>query len=403
MLAACALALPCPHPPDDVLLQLAAIIATLFGGAEPLTGTLRFDLFGPDNTICSGSPVFTSTKTVSGNGDYVADAFMTTSPGTYRFKVTYSGDANNAPVSSSCTDPAETVVVTKRNPVITGQASPRITLGGTISDTVTLSGAIAPTGIIIFTVFGPDDGTCSRPAAFTSTVPVVGNGSYSSAILTPTIPGTYRFVATYGGDANNSAAGPTACDDSAQAVVVSTTLPPTTTTIAGQPPPEQNQSPPPDQQQPIVLDIPFDFAAPVPWLLIVLGVAVVGGLLALPEVVRRWRRRRRGPITDPTQALLDLWDRAMRALSALGFRGDPAQTPIEVSDRATAAFPVVARPLHDLAVAATAASFAPHGEVADIAGTNRNGPHDWCTTIEDTVEDSLGLRSRVRRYFTVWQ
>jgi len=182
-----------------------------------------------------------------------------------------------------------------------------------------------------------------------------------------------------------------------------TTLPPTTTTIAGQPPPEQNQSPPADQQQPIVLDIPFDFAAPVPWLLIVLGAAVVGGLLALPEVARRWRRRRRGPITDPTQALLDLWDRAMRALSALGFRGDPAQTPIEVSDRATAAFPVVARPLHDLAVAATAASFAPHGEVADIAGTNRNGPHDWCTTIEDTVEDSLGLRSRVRRYFTVWQ
>ena len=130
-------------------------------------------------------------------------------------------------------------------------------------------------------------------------------------------------------------------------------------------------------------------------------------LLALPEAVRRWRRRRHGPITDPVHALLDLWDRALRALAAMGFRGDPAQTPIEVSDRAAAAFPVVAGPLHELAVVATAASFAPAADVATIAesdwrAADHNGPHDWCETIESIAEESLGLRDRIKRYFTVW-
>ena len=198
-------------------------------------------------------------------------------------------------------------------------------------------------------------------------------------------------------------------EDTPPPTTTTTTLPPPTTTIAGQapPPPDQNQTPTTAPEPTPPLDLEHGFSPGVPWMLVLLGFVVVGALVALPEVVRRWRRRRRGPITDPVHALLDLWDRALRALAALGFRGDPAQTPLELSDRAASAFPVVADPLRRLAIVATAASFAPQTDVVEIAeadrhATDHNGPHDWCATIEDVVEDSLGLRDRIRRYFTVW-
>jgi hypothetical protein len=188
------------------------------------------------------------------------------------------------------------------------------------------------------------------------------------------------------------------------------TLPPTTTTLAGQtaPPPGQTTTTlPPTTTTTVPLDLAHSFDGGFPWFLVLVGTAVLAFLIALPELVRRWRRRRHGPITDPVHALLELWDRALRALAAMGFRGDPTQTPIEVSDRAATVFPGVAAPLHELAVVATAATFAPRDDVAQIAATgwdatDHNGPHDWCQTIESVVEESLGLRARIKRYFTVW-
>ena len=86
---------------------------------------------------------------------------------------------------------------------LTTHASPAVALGGAISDTGTLSGGIAPTGTITFNLYGPDNATCAGAAIFTSTVPVSGNGTYSSSSFTPTTAGTYRWIANYSGDANN--------------------------------------------------------------------------------------------------------------------------------------------------------------------------------------------------------
>ena len=142
-----------------------------------------------------------------------------------------------------------------------------------------------------------------------------------------------------------------------------TTAPAPTTTVAGQaqvppPPPAATTTTtttPPNQQASQSAAEGSSF----PWLIVLGVVAVVVLLIALPEIVRRWRRRRRAPITDPAHALLELWDRALRALAAIGFRSDPALTPIEVSERAAVAFPAVGDPLHSLAVVATVASYAP--------------------------------------------
>ena len=63
-------------------------------------------------------------------------------------------------------------------------ASAPVAAGGTITDTATLSGGVNPTGTITFTLFGPNNPTCTGPAIFTSTVPVnAGNGNYTSAPL----------------------------------------------------------------------------------------------------------------------------------------------------------------------------------------------------------------------------
>jgi len=103
---------------------------------------------------------------------------------------------------------------------LTTQASAAVQLGGHIHDTATLSGGVAPTGTITFQSFGPNDASCTGAAAFTSMLSVAGNGSYVSADFAPASVGTYRWIATYSGDAANAASA-TACNDANESVTVS--------------------------------------------------------------------------------------------------------------------------------------------------------------------------------------
>jgi hypothetical protein len=154
----------------------------------------------------------------AGNTTYTSGDFTPSAAGVYRWIASYSGDSNNNPASGQCNDANESVIV-KASPTISTQASPDVFLGGSISDTATLASGTAPTGTITFTLFGPDNETCSGPPIFTSTKTVNGNGSYTSDSFTPSSQGTYRFVAVYSGDANNNAAAG-ACGDANESVEV---------------------------------------------------------------------------------------------------------------------------------------------------------------------------------------
>ncbi|HWF49165.1 MAG TPA: Ig-like domain-containing protein [Solirubrobacteraceae bacterium] len=193
--------------------------AALSGGVSP-TGTVTFKVYGPNDATCANAPAFTGSATVAGNGTYGSGNFTTTQAGTYRFVASYGGDANNGVVAGACGDAGESVVVSKASPAIATTASAAIALGGTISDSAVLSGGVSPTGAITFKVYGPNDATCANAAAFTSAPSVSGNGTYGSGNFTPTAPGTYRFVASYGGDANNGVVAG-ACGDAGESVVVS--------------------------------------------------------------------------------------------------------------------------------------------------------------------------------------
>jgi hypothetical protein len=99
------------------------------------------------------------------------------------------------------------------------KASPSLTTtpsaGGTagtviLNDTGTLAGGASPTGSITFNLYDPSHTDCSGTPAYTQTVPVSGNGSYSTSNTTPAgTAGTWSWTASYDGDANNFGAAST--------------------------------------------------------------------------------------------------------------------------------------------------------------------------------------------------
>ncbi|HEV2034199.1 MAG TPA: Ig-like domain-containing protein, partial [Candidatus Dormibacteraeota bacterium] len=113
------------------------------------------------------------------------------------------------------------------SPTITTVAT-SANLGGTISDTATLALGKAPTGTINFNIFDSTSPDCTTPL-ITLPVTVNGNGPYT-AFFPAFQLGTFHWVASYVGDANNVAVA-TACIDPAEISIV--TLPtPTITTVA---------------------------------------------------------------------------------------------------------------------------------------------------------------------------
>ena len=215
--------------------------ATVTGRSNPLAGaTIVFRLYGPNDATCAGAAVFTSTPVsypVAG-GSVTSPAYTPTAAGTYRWRATYSGDANNVGVTGACNAANENVVVSPASPVIATMASPDMTLGGPagLTDNATVTGRSNPLAgaTIVFRLYGPDDATCAGAAVFTSTpvsYPVAG-GSVTSPAYTPTAAGTYRWRATYSGDANN--AGVTgACNAANENVVVSPAAPTIATMASG--------------------------------------------------------------------------------------------------------------------------------------------------------------------------
>ena len=103
------------------------------------------------------------------------------SVGTYNWVAVYSGDANYAGVTSPCGAPNEASVVTAA-PVATiaTQATATTSLGGPISDVAGVTGppapAPAPTGTVTFTVYGPDDPSCSGTPAFSGAARPLSGG-----------------------------------------------------------------------------------------------------------------------------------------------------------------------------------------------------------------------------------
>jgi uncharacterized repeat protein (TIGR01451 family) len=178
--------------------------ANLTGATADAGGTITFSAYGPSaSPDCSGTAVYTTTVSVSGPGTYGPASFTPATAGTYYWIASYSGDAKNLGSTGTCGDEGENDTVNKVTPQISTDASADVEIGGSISDTATVSGGHSPSGTVTFSLYGPDDANCDGAVIFTSTVALSG-GSATSGSFTPSAVGTYRWTATYNGDANNN-------------------------------------------------------------------------------------------------------------------------------------------------------------------------------------------------------
>lgn len=215
----------------------SAILSGLSTVNMSTAGTVTFKLWGPDNTTCSGSPVFTTTAAVNhGSGTYPGAATFTPSAvGTYRWIAYYGGSPQNASAAGKCNDSGESVLVRPRTPTLKTTASANVTLGAAISDTATLSSGYSPTGTISFRLYGPNDSMCSGPSLLpggVQTVTVNGNATYGPVSYTPLHAGTYRWVASYSSANANNASVSGGCNDAGESVTVSPSGPSLTTHVA---------------------------------------------------------------------------------------------------------------------------------------------------------------------------
>ncbi len=202
-----------PSPSTGGKVGVTLTDTAILSGAFNPTGTITFDLYGPDNLTCSGDPIYTYTASdITGDGRYsTPTGFTTTAKGTYDWSVSYSGDdSGNSPASAGCGEPE---VVTAPPPA---PSSPSLTttpsaggeVGVTLTDTAILAGGSTPTGSIVFGLYGPDNLTCSGDPIYTYTASdITGDGSYSTPLgFTTTAAGTYEWTASYSGDDSNKSA-----------------------------------------------------------------------------------------------------------------------------------------------------------------------------------------------------
>ncbi len=111
-------------------------------------------------------------------------------------------------IGSSAARTTTQVTVAKGTPTVSAAAgSGDVSLGGSLYAGATLAGGATPTGQITFALYGPGDVACAAAPVFTDTVAVnAGNNTYRSGTFTPAIIGSYRWTATYSGDADHLAA-----------------------------------------------------------------------------------------------------------------------------------------------------------------------------------------------------
>jgi hypothetical protein len=125
--------------------------------------------------------------------------------GTFRWAVSYSGDANHAPAETKCG--AAMSSIGQARPTIASGVEGRGVVGRSFRVTATIGGGYAPTGTITFRIYDQSKTVAGCVVLLaTNTVPVAGNGTVRSAPFVPRRPARYAFTAGYSGDAANQAA-----------------------------------------------------------------------------------------------------------------------------------------------------------------------------------------------------
>jgi hypothetical protein len=172
--------------------------ATLKGSSG--AGTITFNLYKA-GSACTGAPLFASSVSASGDGNYRSGDFTPSAAGSYQWQASYSS-ATIKDVLSTCNDPNEVSTVTQPNsPAIKLVKLERIgsasfthgPITGNVGDTVDYQMTVTDTGntplALDFTDNQCDSGTLSGP--------VVLSGTYNAGTSTLSPGGVIRYTCTH--------------------------------------------------------------------------------------------------------------------------------------------------------------------------------------------------------------
>lgn len=211
------------------------------------TGTVDFHLCGPSTTAltsCDATPENLEVADVdlaaggSTNPESAeSGAVAVTSAGFYCWTAVYSGDSNYDPAQDDGTNECFEVKPVQPDLTTTATAGP-VDLGQPISDVAHLTGTAKDPegndagGTITFRVYGPDSAACAEADLVKTLGPidVTGDGDYPSGDFTPLVPGEYKWIATYTGDAPNTLGDAGACGDAGESSTVNQDQPTMSTT-----------------------------------------------------------------------------------------------------------------------------------------------------------------------------
>jgi hypothetical protein len=183
--------------------------------APAASGEISFQVFGPDDPACTTALLpAPASAVVAGEGDYASGTFTADAAGAYHWSAQYSGDLVNPPAESPCSAISQ---VAKASPTLTVGAS-NATVGRVIHAEATLGGDFEAGGEVTFSLFATS--ACASPVS-TATVPIQ-NGTAVAPDYRTEAAGSYRWSASYPGDANNEAVSSACSAESAVAAATPT-------------------------------------------------------------------------------------------------------------------------------------------------------------------------------------
>jgi hypothetical protein len=233
--------LPCPAGDPGITLlpscgTLSVFSACAPDGADPGVFAVHTSGTGVAGTACAGMPFDVKEiddgthrlRVIPSNGDHIVLANTGTIcqiailfdvlrlptidhdpdlPGVQTVQIVDNTQTTTGGLTASARGTSTGVTVSRASPAITTVASAPAPIGGSLTDTAAVTGRVSPIdgATITFNLYGATDTTCAGAPVLTATVPIAADGTATSPAYTPTAPGSYRWIASYSGDANNNA------------------------------------------------------------------------------------------------------------------------------------------------------------------------------------------------------
>ena len=173
---------------------------TISGVVKGWTGEVELRVYGPARTretlACTATPLTTATFRAR-RGMTQSPAFTLARPGWYAYQLVVPGSAGLTGLTTPCPEAGEIVKVEAQPVVHTQVSAASLAPGGSLRDTVSVSGLGGEPVAVVASLYGPypaaDKITCDGAPAWTGTFTADKDGDYLTDPVPLTVPGYYTY------------------------------------------------------------------------------------------------------------------------------------------------------------------------------------------------------------------